>query len=488
VSRSLPSRQLSSPALETIGQIEDRRSQLDPLAQLVSAGARSSGDAAAGVREILTCRDAATHPLVRDLDSGWCRPGPEPGRLPHRRSRCVHAGIPARRSGREKVASVATSPCDLLRGVVGGPTVTDLRLARTRRGWSQSELITHLRAAARLSGRELPADETLRSMISRWEAGQHKPSPFYRQLFDAVYQAGETTGGSDELALRSHQFIPVWVSPAASDQLVAAHEMARESDDWTLPHCAEAAAPTGASCCHLYVWKHGIAILHVVDELVMPSLAALALWRQETYLERLSWAEQHLRPHAPVARAAYVLSLYWLHSSSRSGHEHETAMRLLCMPRVLLERELRDGDSLSHARARLAEDALLAARWDHPDIRSFGVVGTSWGYASWSGVVYHASAAPRALSEDELVAYELAVQSTWAYCAHLNGEVEEGRDPVVPDEWGWRYLRAMHCRVANPRPQETGQHRSMREAVLETSGLAGHLDQAMQALRDAVSR
>lgn len=120
----------------------------------------------------------------------------------------------------------------------------------------------------------------------------------------------------------------------------------------------------------------------------------------------------------------------------------------------------------------------------HPDIRSFGVAGTSSGYASWSGVLYHAQSASRALSEGELVNYELALQSAWAYCAHLNDQVEQGRDPHVPDEWGWRYLRAMRCRLANPRPQEPGQHRSMREAILETSGLISQLDQAIETLRE----
>ena len=44
--------------------------------------------------------------------------------------------------------------------------------------------------------------------------------------------------------------------------------------------------------------------------------------------------------------------------------------------------------------------------------------------------------------------------------------------------------RGARCRLANPRPQESGQHRSMREAILETSGLAGQLDHAIETLRE----
>jgi transcriptional regulator with XRE-family HTH domain len=366
--------------------------------------------------------------------------------------------------------------------------MTQLRDARTRRGWTQSELIGQLRAAARATGRMLPADETLRSMISRWEAGQHKPGALYRHLFDAVYEVGETTGQPRTTALRSHQFIPAWLGATAARDVVGAGRMTRDVHHWTVPHRCQMPLPTSASACtcDLYVWQHGVAIFHVVDERSFPSLAALALWRDQTYDERLSWATSQLQPMAPDARAAYVLSLYWLTASAWSGHDYETAMRIMCMPRVLLSRDDANGgsDGFKHAQARLAEDALLAARWDHPGVRSFGVAGTSSGYASWSGVVYHAQSTSRALSEDELVAYELVLQSAWAYCAHLNDEIEQGRDPFVPDDWGWRYLRGVRCRLANARPQESGQHRSMREAILETSGVMGHLDQAIETLRE----
>lgn len=257
---------------------------------------------------------------------------------------------------------------------------------------------------------------------------------------------------------------------------------------WTHPWHGVVVAPSSACTCELYVWPHGVVIFHVVDERSFPSLAALALWREQTYAERLSWATSRLQQVVAGARAAYVLSLYWLLTSPWSGRDYQTAMRIMCMPRVLLPRAEPTGTSVKHAEARLAEDALLATGWDHPGIRSFGVSGTSSGYASWSGVVYHAKAPSRALAEDELVAYELALQSVWAYCAHLGDEIERGHDPSVPEDWGWRYLRGARCRLANPRPQESGQHRSMREAILETSGLTRQLDQAIDTLREGVRR
>jgi transcriptional regulator with XRE-family HTH domain len=368
--------------------------------------------------------------------------------------------------------------------------MTQLREARIRRGWSQSELIAHLRAAARTTGRQLPADGTLRSMISRWEAGQHEPGALYSHLFAAVYEAGEATGAAEGIALRSHQFIPAWLGADRAQNLVIEHGMTPDSSDWMERHRCQTSSPAPESTCDLYVWPHGVAIFHVVDERSFSSLAALALWREQTYDERLAWATAQLQPALADARAAYVFSLYRLIAPAWSSRDQESAMRIMCMPRVLLARRDHDNDDgvkHAHAQARVAEDALLATGWDHPGIRSFGVAGTSSGYASWSGVLYHPHSTSRALNEDQLVAYELTLQAMWAYCAHLNDQIEQGRDPRVPGEWGWRFLRAMRCRLANPRPQESGQHRSMREAILETSGLMGHLDHAIEALRETAN-
>jgi hypothetical protein len=110
--------------------------------------------------------------------------------------------------------------------------------------------------------------------------------------------------------------------------------------------------------------------------------------------------------------------------------------------------------------------------------------GTSLGYASWSGVVYHPIARDRALREDELITCELSVQAVWAYCDHLRQHVEQGNDPIVPPQYGWRFLRATRSRLTTERPQETSQHRSMRDAIMHTSGLNRHLTQALETLRD----
>jgi hypothetical protein len=63
-------------------------------------------------------------------------------------------------------------------------------------------------------------------------------------------------------------------------------------------------------------------------------------------------------------------------------------------------------------------------------------------------------------------------------------KVESGDDPIVAAEFGWRFLRGIRSRLTTERPQETSQHRSMRDAVVQTSGLDRHLAQAVEILRD----
>jgi len=152
-------------------------------------------------------------------------------------------------------------------------------------------------------------------------------------------------------------------------------------------------------------------------------------------------------------------------------------------PRALLHRDrAMDDEHLAHA--ELVEQSLLSEAYDHVGIESFGVPGISVGYASWSGVVYHPISAERSLTESEMVACELAIQSMWAYSDAIARQVEQGRDPQVLPEHGWRYLRGARSRLTVSRLRETGQHQAMRRAILRTCDLMPALDQAIETLRD----
>lgn len=283
----------------------------------------------------------------------------------------------------------------------------------------------------------------------------------------------------DRLGLRSHKFIATYVGESAARDLV------RNTPAGDDGHSAISVQyPSGN--CDLHVWPHGVAIFHLVEDLELRNVAHLAVWRYRSYEQNLNWATTHLRELTgdSTITAGYVLSLYWLDRPTWAGRMLDTAVRIVCTPRVLVDRDKAGSDDCLAA-AEQAEQELLAEGFDHNGMRSFSLAGVSVGYASWSGVAYHPIDPARCLAEEDLVAYELRMQAIWAYCDHINSQVEQGRDPIVSDGYGWRFLRAARSRLGNPRPQETDQHRSMREAVLGTSGLAEHLQQAIEALREA---
>ena len=56
---------------------------------------------------------------------------------------------------------------------------------------------------------------------------------------------------------------------------------------------------------------------------------------------------------------------------------------------------------------------------------------------------------------------------------------------TVDPEHSCRFLRSMRSLLFTPRPQETGQHQQMREAIVTSSGLPAQLELALEALKEA---
>ncbi len=69
--------------------------------------------------------------------------------------------------------------------------MTRLRTARTARGWSQAQLIHALSREAAADGLRLPAHESMRIMLSRWENGHVQPDETYRRYLCAVFDSEE---------------------------------------------------------------------------------------------------------------------------------------------------------------------------------------------------------------------------------------------------------------------------------------------------------
>ncbi|WJV51769.1 XRE family transcriptional regulator [Streptomyces flavofungini] len=241
-----------------------------------------------------------------------------------------------------------------------------------------------------------------------------------------------------------------------------------------------------ASAVHVYTC--GIAVVHLEEHRRVESMTELAVWRYRSYLKDRSWAGKRLREllveHSVAvavdASPEYVLSAYELREHSWAGPGLETALQLLTTPSVLVNRQ--DPENVSPLGSGV-EDAKFAEGWKHPEAISFGG-GVSQGVAGWSGVSYHPQQDERALTMSEIVDLELDAQALWALSSHILHMVEDGRDPVMPDGYGWRYLRGAYSRLTAARPTETAQHRVMREAILATSELPDRLRAAQDALRD----
>lgn len=288
---------------------------------------------------------------------------------------------------------------------------------------------------------------------------------------------GETPkaeSGRGPLAIRSHKFITAFPGPAAAASLAARGALAADliGGNVTIP------VPHETGTCTLHVWPHGVAVAHLVEEPPVASLSELAAWRYGSYPANTEWLTDTLgRLGAGHAVGEYVLSAYWLTIDSWPVETADRAARVACMPRVLCGDQ---PETPADIEARLLTDG-----FDHPDLIGFGVPGSGIGYASWSGVAYAPLDPARALPEQAIVDVELSLQAVWTYCARITGQVEAGTDPDVPPEYGWRWLRAARSRLITPRPQEPNPHRSMREAIVSTSGLPGMIGDAMTATREA---
>ncbi|APE26771.1 transcriptional regulator [Streptomyces venezuelae] len=242
----------------------------------------------------------------------------------------------------------------------------------------------------------------------------------------------------------------------------------------------------------VHVYGCGVAVVHLEEHHRVESLTDLAVWRYRTYLQEPAWAgkqiTQLMKLHAAeetptheVPAPQYVLSVYELRENSWAGAGLDTALQLLATPSVLVNRQ--DPENVVSLGPDV-EAAKFREGWSHAEAVPFGG-GVSQGVAGWSGVSYHPQPDERALTTSQIVALEMDVQALWALSSHILHTVEDGHDPVMPPEYGWRFLRSAYYRLTTARPTETAQHRVMREAILTTSELPDRLRAAQDALRDS---
>ncbi|MFJ6104956.1 helix-turn-helix domain-containing protein [Streptomyces sp. NPDC092359] len=340
--------------------------------------------------------------------------------------------------------------------------------------------------------------------VSNWEGGGSSYQPrtesqavldtaLARASVDAKARFAAASGASraapsvlGRIGVDSHKFLPLFIGVEPA-RLLRSHMTPSGDGRWLDSSSARVDHPE-AEKCFLHVFACGAAVFHLVQPHEPATLTDLAVWRYRSYASDLPWARDKLRDlldedHARVPNPEYVLSLYWLTSGPWAGNAYDTALRLLSTPSVLVDRGAPGGPAPLDGSV---EESFLAAGFDHPDVVSFGVRGVSTAYAGWSGVAYASHSRERGLTIDELVTCELTVQALWCFTRQIQQMIEDGQDPSMPEQYGWRFLRAAASRLTTARAQETAQHVLMREAIMKTSGLAERLRAAQDALRESI--
>ncbi|MEV0712757.1 hypothetical protein [Nocardia aurea] len=288
---------------------------------------------------------------------------------------------------------------------------------------------------------------------------------------------------SNTLGVRSHKLIAANIGHERVQQLAAGLQLEQATGYLGTTPCWIGPIPDVGDHCSLTLFPFGTVIIHLLEDLDLPDVTSLAYWRYQSYPENLTWAGDYLSQATGVEiTASYVLSTYWVYAAPWAGSTLDTGLRLICAPRVLVDREI---TGTAQAASERAEHELLGAGYHPAEMREFGSPGVSSAWASWSGVVYHPHDPLRALAENDLVQFEIGVQAIWAFTAHINDQIEQGVEPDVAAAHGSRFLRAMRPLLLRPRPQETGQHQQMRDAVVTSSGLPAQLELAMDALKEA---
>lgn len=351
-----------------------------------------------------------------------------------------------------------------------------ISMARADTGLSPAEFAAML---GPLVGRQVNAGH-----VTSWETRVTPPGDVLMAAMAVSPSATSSFG------VRSHKFIAAYIGCDAAQRISSRSDAEPDPNSGSVRLSARTVrSRPDDDPCQMYVWPFGSVIFHLVEDLEFPDIASLALWRSRSYEEELAWAGEALNSATggSCRTSSYVLSAYWVHTPIWAGQILESALQIICAPSVLLDRDDRN-DAVRDGSAHRAERELLAEGYSPAGIRPFGVGGVATGYASWSGVVYHPFDEDRALTEQDLVSLELALQSVWVYSEYINSRVELGADPATGSSYGCSFLRASRSRLLNPRPQETGQYRSMRDAIVETSGVQSHLDLAIDALGEIRGR
>jgi DNA-binding winged helix-turn-helix (wHTH) protein len=280
---------------------------------------------------------------------------------------------------------------------------------------------------------------------------------------------------SREFAIESHLIAPVFLGRGAFDNI-------REPEKQTIwAKYKEFKIEKGRLC----IFPTGIGVWHLTGQHRFCSFSDVASWRRETY-ERILKGKHGIQLYNQELRVPLISRSTDIFGSVLGKVGYVFSVMVLLEPHWGGGRNLRRPLQLLSCLSSL-ENAGVVDKSDHPasfekelldrdypngETKEFGSPGQDLGFASWDGLSYLKHAAGDSTVKDDIIEFEIAVQSTWwlanclsDVCLAKGGKVK--KDLALPYRdmrWQFAKLRAIFA-------NESTAQRTMIEAILTTSRL-----------------
>jgi hypothetical protein len=246
----------------------------------------------------------------------------------------------------------------------------------------------------------------------------------------------------------------------------------------------------------LHLLPSGFGVWHIAESNRFAHLWEFAEWRRKLYKEILGDRQllkiatdtllTSVKRDTPLSRIlgkpGYVFSSHVLKSTTfRNQETVKRALQILASPSLLegsVERkdQKRDLDALER---KILEDATL-----ENELEAFGLLTLDMGYASWDSLSYLYRSGVNL--EQQIVDFEIAVQSLWWMCKcaseiFLSGETKEVEavSKFVPE------IKRQFAKVKDIAPTESRSQRTMKEAILRTSRLKQMVEEVVDLQKES---
>lgn len=278
-----------------------------------------------------------------------------------------------------------------------------------------------------------------------------------------------------ELAIESHLIAPVFLGQGAFGNIRGPEK----ETIWAI--YKEFKIDKGRLC----IFPTGIGVWHLTAQHQFSSFSDVASWRRETY-ERILKGKHGIQLYnrelmVPLisrstnpfglilGRIAYVFSVMALQEPKwgRAG-------RLRRPLQLLSNLSLLEASGVAKESADLpsVEKKLLNGAYPDVETKEFGSPGKELGFATWDGLSYLKHGDGNSATNDDILEFEIAVQSTWwlAKCLSdiclVNG-AKVKKDLTLPiQDLKWQFAK-----VRSIGANESTAQRTMMEAILTTSRL-----------------